>query len=149
MTVIVTHKKCYSCGIIKPVNEFYRSNIHYFQKECKICNKQRKFKWHQTEIGKLSSTNTKLKCRFGITLEQYNEMFKNQMGLCASCGEPETIIMNGVLKKLCVDHCHVTVRVRSLLCSGCNVALGNLKKNTSKILKLAQYNEMIKDIANI
>jgi len=34
-----------------------------------------------------------LKKSFGITLEKYNEMLEKQNGVCAICGEPETVLL--------------------------------------------------------
>jgi hypothetical protein len=66
--------------------------------------------------------NYKLQLSFGITLEKYEQMLKEQGGVCAICKKtPEE---NG--KSLAVDHCHETNKVRGLLCNNCNVAIGFL-----------------------
>lgn len=59
---------------------------------------------------------------YGITLEQYDEMFRQQGGACAVCGS--------VPKKnrLSVDHDHATGKVRGLLCMNCNIALERVGK---------------------
>ena len=64
--------------------------------------------------------NYQLQRSFGITAEQYNLMFQEQHGLCYLCGKSQEI--NG--RRLSVDHCHKTTRVRRLLCDQCNIALG-------------------------
>lgn len=52
--------------------------------------------------------------RFGITNDQYQQMLAQQGGLCAICHRvPGT-------RRLSVDHCHSTLRVRGLLCYMCN-----------------------------
>jgi Autographiviridae endonuclease VII len=71
-----------------------------------------------------SRKNGELKRAFGITIEQYDEMFKAQKGLCKLCRKPEPGTRNGKRKMLAVDHDHVTGKVRGLLCSKCNTALG-------------------------
>lgn len=38
-----------------------------------------------------------------------------------------------------VDHNHTTKKFRGLLCFACNVALGNLKDDPQRVLKLYQY----------
>ena len=132
---IVTTKTCYACRQTKPVSEFYRSNVKYYQKECKERCRVRKAKWHRTEIGKLSSTNTKLKRRFGITLDEYNELLQKQNYECLICGAKNST--NG--HRLAVDHSHVTGKVRALLCKACNVAIGNLQDNPEFCEKAAAY----------
>lgn len=57
---------------------------------------------------------------FGLTLEQYDEMYKAQNGCCAICGRHQSIIS----RTLCVDHDHNTDKVRKLLCFKCNTDLG-------------------------
>lgn len=64
-----------------------------------------------------------LKHRYGITVEQYDEMLAAQGGHCALCPwEPS----DG--KVLAVDHDHETGRVRGLLCRGCNLALATFER---------------------
>jgi len=135
-----TVKTCYACKTEKPVTDFYKSNVNFYQKECKDCNRTRKYKWHQTELGKLSSANTKLKRRFGITLDQFNEMYKKQEGKCLICGVNESILGH----RLAVDHCHTTGKIRGLLCKSCNMGIGNLKENIDNLQNAIKYLESFK-----
>jgi len=130
-----TVKTCYACKNEKPVSEFYRSNVNYYQKECKDCNRIRKNKWHKTELGKISSANTKLKRRFGITLEEYNKMYAVQHGKCLICDATESTLNH----RLAVDHCHTTGKIRGLLCKSCNVALGGFKENIKNLTRAIEY----------
>jgi len=70
--------------------------------------------------------------RYGITPEQYNELFEKQKGLCAICGKEQEA-------RLHVDHCHNTKVVRGLLCGNCNRALGLMKDNIEFLLKAVNY----------
>lgn len=56
--------------------------------------------------------------RYDMTLEQYDLILETQGGVCFLCLRPPTD------KRLAVDHDHKTGRVRGLLCSACNLALG-------------------------
>jgi len=58
---------------------------------------------------------------YDITLDDYLGMFLDQMGCCAICNASATRE-----RKLFVDHCHVTGRVRGLLCDNCNKGIGML-----------------------
>lgn len=60
--------------------------------------------------------------KYGITIKEYNEMLKSQDFRCAIC---ETEIDQ---KTLNIDHCHITNKVRGILCTKCNVGLGHLEK---------------------
>ena len=82
-----------------------------------------------------------LKKSFGITLKQYKEMEESQKGVCAICGNPEVVIDNRTNKprNLAVDHCHMTKKVRGLLCMGCNQGIGNFRENPKFLIAAASY----------
>ena len=61
--------------------------------------------------------------KFGITLEQYNELLTKQDFKCAICGSH----ISEFKKRLHVDHCHSTGEIRGLLCFCCNSLLGHAK----------------------
>ncbi|MAE81456.1 MAG: hypothetical protein CMB80_01880 [Flammeovirgaceae bacterium] len=67
---------------------------------------------------------TNLKVKYGISLEEYNDMKERQQGKCAICGKHE----DSLKKSLCVDHCHSTGVIRGLLCDTCNKFLGFYEK---------------------
>src|SRR3990167_9624149 len=75
--------------------------------------------------------------RYGISLETYNAFLKDQGGVCAICLQEETSCNSqGVVASLCVDHCHVSGRIRGLLCRNCNSGLGKLR-DSKEVLQRA------------
>lgn len=72
---------------------------------------------------------------YGVTLEEYNQIFQKQSGLCAIC----KIHQSKLSKPLFVDHNHETGIVRGLLCSSCNFMLGNAKDNLEILLESIKY----------
>ena len=62
------------------------------------------------------------KRKYGITVEQYNQMLLIQNNTCKIC---KNMCKSG--KNLAVDHCHATGKVRGLLCATCNVNLGRIE----------------------
>ena len=95
--------------------------------------------WRQRHPRK--ARNNDLKKKYGITLEQYEQMLADQGGVCAICGNPEPVWDKKVnrLRALSVDHCHTTGKVRGLLCTGCNQGLGNFKENPDRLAKAISY----------
>jgi hypothetical protein len=82
-----------------------------------------------------------LKHRYGITLDDYNNLLLEQRGVCAICGKPPgtvTTIPHHWKGKLAVDHCHDTGKVRGLLCNDCNAGIGHLGTE-SVALAAAEY----------
>jgi ribosomal protein L34E len=79
------------------------------------------------------SRRNHLKSRYGISVEQYNKMLESQDNKCAICGDE---CPTG--RSLAVDHDHDTGRVRGLLCSRCNIGIGQLK-NIANLAKAIEY----------
>lgn len=65
---------------------------------------------------------------FGVDAARYQEMLREQRGLCSICAQPEKSPdkASGKIRDLAIDHDHDTGVVRGLLCSNCNRALGLL-----------------------
>lgn len=72
---------------------------------------------------------------YGITIEDYNNLFVKQNGKCAICGKHQSELK----KKLSVDHNHDTNKVRGLLCPECNFGLGKFKDNKQLLISASQY----------
>lgn len=81
-----------------------------------------------------------LKRYYGMSLNDYAEMYRVQDGKCAICNLPETSLdRHGNVKVLAVDHCHKTGSVRELLCYSCNSMLGQARDNVEVLLAGADY----------
>jgi hypothetical protein len=75
-----------------------------------------------------------LKCRFGISVKEYNELLQKQQGVCAICKlKPQSS------RNLAVDHDHKTGKIRGLLCHKCNTGLGLFYDDTEKLLSAVEY----------
>jgi len=71
---------------------------------------------------------------YGITPDQYEAMMLAQNGVCATCGD---VCVSG--KRLAVDHCHRSGKVRGLLCRRCNSILGLADDDLDLLGRLADY----------
>lgn len=71
---------------------------------------------------------------YGLLPSQYEALLSGQRGGCAICGTPPP--PGGVL---CVDHDHVTKKVRGLLCQLHNTALGLFKDRTDHLAEAIKY----------
>jgi hypothetical protein len=132
-TQITGTKFCKSCSTVKSIDEFYlrTKNSLLRHSTCKECDKERSKKNHKPD----DYFNLHLKRNYGITLQEHQEMYKNQNGVCAICkGEGD-----GKWKKLCVDHDHKTGKVRQLLCRNCNMVLGQVGDNANLLEEMIKY----------
>jgi hypothetical protein len=78
---------------------------------------------------------TKQLKKYGITPEDYDNMYNKQNGCCKIC----KIHQSDLKIRLCVDHCHETGKVRGLLCKHCNTVLGMAKDNIDILEEAKQY----------
>lgn len=155
-------KVCTKCGLEKNESEFNKNkrktkiSLSCWCKQCrreyrknnldKIKERNRLYRIENKErdhsYGKEYRKNNPDKLRdkhlrrnYGITLQQYNEMFEKQEGKCAICGTHQSEFK----KPLYVDHCHETGKIRGLLCDKCNHAIGLLKDSPNISQEASNY----------
>ena len=105
-------RKCPRCGRVFPENMFAPHTKH-----CKLC--RRDYDWQY---------------KYGISTEQYFDLWTKQEGKCKICGEETDEYLH-------VDHDKKTGEVRGLLCKQCNLGLGNFKDNPDYLKKAIKYLE--------
>ena len=78
---------------------------------------------------------------FRMTLDEFEEKFKLQNFVCAICKEPEKSVdpKTSSLRKLAVDHCHNSNKIRELLCNRCNTTLGKVKDKVELLQEMINY----------
>lgn len=77
--------------------------------------------------------------RYGLTLADLESMLAAQESKCALC--KTAIKLRGVKGRdlAVVDHCHATRKVRSLLCTPCNLMLGYSRDRIEVLRRAADY----------
>lgn len=118
-----------------------------YNKAYRLKNKEKikeiKLRFKESPNFKNKSKNSRLKNRFNITFDQFNSMLIEQNYVCKICKKSETAVYKykGQIKTkdLAVDHCHVTNKVRGLLCSNCNRALGHFKDSEENLFAAIEY----------
>lgn len=80
--------------------------------------------------------NLNLKRNYNFSLDEYNDMLEKQNGRCLGCNSFYT---ESARERLHVDHCHLTGKIRGLLCHHCNTALGLVKDNIDTLSRLISY----------
>ena len=140
-------KQCTKCNQVKLLTEFHKVNGKSEKRRsiCKLChNKIYRDNYRKNPEKYKEYTNSKpyrpeLKRKanlktFGLTIQQYEEMLQQQNGVCAICLETCT---SG--KRLAVDHCHATGKVRQLLCRRCNQSMGKFNDDPILLQKVVDY----------
>lgn len=99
--------------------------------------------WRKNNSNKVKTyqRTSNLRKNFRMEIEDYENLFASQNGVCAICLEPESFIHKATGKpaRLAVDHSHTTGAVRKLLCKACNNGLGLFKDNPELLIKAAGY----------
>lgn len=76
---------------------------------------------------------------YGLTEEMVNEMRERQGNACAVCKQPFGPRYPKTHDSEVVDHCHRTGKVRGLLHSRCNIALGHALESTEILGNMIAY----------
>lgn len=122
----------------------YRCNICVLASHRKRAKKFKELHENKTSYGYNyeSYRNKSLKNKFNLTIDDYNHMLKNQNYVCKICKKPEKARANPnlkITKKLSVDHCHITKKIRGLLCYNCNMLLGHAKDSINILKSAIEY----------
>ena len=107
-------KKCPKCRKTKLVAEFCRNKIakdglNYW---CRACAA----KYSKNKDCRVAARKTHLKCNYNMTVDEYDELYQKQNGVCAICGKKESHRNKYGVRRLSVDHNHSTGKIRGLLC---------------------------------
>ena len=116
---------------------------HCGSMSCLYEYKKRKNSEYKKRVGKEPQKKHHIK-KYGLTIEQYEQMEKYQNYSCKICGihkDKNSRDKNGVVKSLAIDHDHETGQIRGLLCNWCNVGLGGFKDNPSSLENAIKYLE--------
>ena len=138
------NKNCNMCNCALTTDNAVRNKSYAdgYSKRCKTCHRMKSAEWKAadpdrakasqrrtdakrrgTEQRRRSTKNSNLVLRYGIDLETYELMYAAQRGFCATCGCEKDLLGGHIDDVLHVDHDHVTLEVRELLCLRCNTAL--------------------------
>lgn len=93
----------------------------------------------KSPYGELRASSLCGDCQSEISARRrvhYARLAQTQGQVCAICGSAELgVTKTGKPRKLALDHCHATGEVRELLCTNCNLMLGNAR-DSAEILEL-------------
>ena len=139
-------KRCPGCGEEKPIVQFSvcKSGRRAGRPvaRCRLCRTRDQKAWRarDTSIYRRIEWKSKLKRHYGLAVEGYYLLLKEQGGGCALCGTLDpTVGAKGRRTMFDVDHCHATGKVRGLLCTRCNRLVGLANDNHTTAERLVAY----------
>lgn len=142
-------KVCTKCQTEKPLSEFSKDGTKRdgLRPYCKACgveytmdweanNRQQRNAYRRANPAPSNQGETRygyhLETTYGLSLDEYQAMLEAQDYTCAICGGVGS-------RRLAVDHCHATEKVRGLLCNKCNLALGLLEDDPERMGRAINY----------
>lgn len=130
---------CPKCGEMKPRDGFY--GVRKRSGWCKPCSRARSAAYYAANKEKQKAAHRewvsnnreraadqKARSAYGLSVEEFEQLKRE--GKCAICGGTE---------RLCIDHCHISKRVRGVLCASCNKGLGFFKDDANRIRAAIEY----------
>ena len=113
-------KTCKGCEEELPLSSFHKNKncTHGVLNYCKTCRVPR-------------CRDERLRQYYGLGQADYEKMYQDQQGACKICRKK--------FPQLVVDHDHKTGKVRALLCTQCNTALGKFYDNISTLQNAITY----------
>ncbi len=126
----IASKVCNRCGQNKSTSEFYSNSRSKdgFRPRCKECHND-----DNARFGRAS--------RYGLTTSEFETMLKQQEHCCAICRKRLEHFKDSGRREnaMNIDHCHLTGKVRGILCSGCNRGLGAFRDSPDSLRAAADY----------
>lgn len=135
----------------------YRSTI------CKPCVTARTVAWKEqnpekakayTKTAEAKRYSRRMEDRYGISSSDYEAILREQDGVCRICKRHETRTRGkrqldfvgedskaAIVRRLAIDHDHVTGKVRGLLCGACNTVLGLVSEDVAILNSVIEYLE--------
>ena len=159
-TETVQTKLCYKCGKEKPFSDFGKDRRRKFglTSACKACRNPQAKAWRDKnrEYVKIinarsrekrkdyySDPQRKIKYRsiellrkFGLSHADYENILAKQNGVCLIC-QRYRVASNKY--HMTIDHCHKTNKIRGILCTWCNKAIGLFEDNLELLERAKKY----------
>jgi hypothetical protein len=137
---ILQYAKKYRKENPEKVKESYeqwkKENPNYFKKyheKNKEKEKEYKLKYNKDK-GKEKSKWYRIKKKYNLSQEQWENIYNKQNGKCFICQRTEQQIKKTKSRYLAVDHDHKTGKIRGLLCTYCNRTLTQFFQETPEII---------------
>lgn len=130
-------RRCKACLVAK-ATEYLKTEPTEVQQR----RNDRQAAYQRTVVGKDVRRRARIKHRYGITAEEYDQLHEQQDGRCYFCGFGETVIHHatGEVMRLGVDHAHACGQghdpkkgcrscVRGLACYNCNIFIARAERS--------------------
>jgi hypothetical protein len=148
-----TERECTKCDTVKPFAAFPLRSNGRPSSWCRECTNSAIREYAKTPEGAAKkkaaqdaynerNPDYQIAYRYGLKPGEYDALRVAQDDRCAICGTTEP---GGKIKRWAVDHCHGSGKVRGLLCAACNMGIGQLGDDPTRLRAAAAYIERHKE----
>ena len=162
--VILLDIKCTKCNALLTLDNWTVGARKQFKKYCNSCSNQISTQWkkdnpekvklqknnwtknnkdkvkqHKANLSLETIKKHRLKSSYNLSIEDFYAMYEESNKSCSICNKPLEIHTQNKSIMACVDHDHVTGKVRGILCNGCNRGIGFLQDSPTLLNKAAEY----------
>lgn len=135
------HTTCRDCRSKRSADWYLRNRearavkarTYYLKNREKVKARVREYRDKNPHVATRASLRHQL-ALYGMSPDEYGIMMGEQNGMCALCGQAQV-----GTRRLSVDHCHTSGKVRGLLCSKCNTGLGLLGDTIDNLERAVTY----------
>ena len=132
---VLTGRRVKPYDQLTPTGKWYRNHPEVRRLQMAKANAR-----NRTQSGKVVLRAHLLQHKYGLTVHQFDVLYRTCGGLCPGCGNHMMLHrVPGDSHWCCVDHDHVTGEVRGLLCHRCNTAIGMMNDDAQTAANLAAY----------
>lgn len=140
----IANRVCKKCNLEKSIDQFgtrtvNKDGLNYNCRSCMaLYRTNHYFNNEEYRLKRIKdATKFNRKRKYGICDEDFQHLLRAQDNRCAICC---TYLDNSKFS-LCgqLDHCHITQKIRKILCGQCNTALGLFKDNKDILIQAVNY----------
>ncbi len=133
-------RRCTRCKELKPVTEFTWEKRQRYLNNCKKCMSEKTLIWRGNNRHRIKEHDRKIhiKTKYKISMETFDILCAVQGNRCGICRR-DLPIAEKKWREVCVDHDHLTGKIRGILCRNCNTGVGHLQDNPDLLQAASLY----------
>ena len=114
-----------------------KENAKYYAKIYRKskAGKAAKIRNRNSLVGKLYERKRGLRRHYGITIEEFENLLISNDNKCGIC-KTDKPGGKGVFH---IDHNHSTGKIRGILCHNCNIGIGHMKEDETRLMQAIEY----------
>ena len=111
---------------VKEYRKQHKKQFEEYQKQYKKTHQKQRKEYHKFYRTRI---------KYGVSKTDWYSLLKKQKNKCAICKN----FLPTDIRKLCIDHCHKSGKIRGIVHNDCNLMIGFSKKNVEVLKSAIKY----------